>query len=88
MPETPPIDPELSALIVVDYEPPILTLLSEATPLFKRLAEPFAVARQARVHVACVPVAFDDADDGAIPTTSKAFAPSPVPCPARVSTCP
>jgi hypothetical protein len=71
MPETPHLDPQHSALLVMDDKPDIPVWLSEAKTLFERLGE--AIARQAGVHVADVQVAFDDADCDAIPTTNKAF---------------
>ena len=71
----PAIDPQRSALLVMDYQPAVLASLSEAEALLVRLAEAIATVRQAGVHVAYVRVAFDDPDYETIPATNKAFAP-------------
>jgi nicotinamidase-related amidase len=71
----PAIDPQRSALLVMDYQPAVLASLSEAEALLVRLAEAIATVRQAGVHVAYVRVAFDDPDYETIPATNKTFAP-------------
>ncbi|MCU1494490.1 MAG: hypothetical protein JWO62_2254 [Acidimicrobiaceae bacterium] len=72
---TPAIDPQHSALLVMDYQPAVLASLSEAEALLERLADAIATARQVGVHVAYVRVAFEDLDYDTIPATNKAFAP-------------
>ncbi len=71
----PAIDPQRSALLVMDYQPAVLASLSETEALLARLAEAIATVRQAGVHVVYVRVAFDDPDYEKIPATNKALAP-------------
>jgi nicotinamidase-related amidase len=71
----PAIDPQRSALLVMDYQPAVLASLSEAEALLARLAAAIATVRQAGAHVAYVWVAFDDPDYETIPATNKAFTP-------------
>jgi nicotinamidase-related amidase len=71
----PAIDPQRSALLVMDYQPAVLASLTDAEALIERLAEAIATVRQAGVHVAYVRVAFDDPDYETIPATNKLFAP-------------
>jgi nicotinamidase-related amidase len=72
---TPAIDPQHSALLVMDYQPTILGYLTEAEALLTRLADAIAVVRKAGGYVGYVRVAFEDVDYAAIPATNKAFAP-------------
>lgn len=68
------IDPERTALLVVDYQPVVFGSLSDAEELLSRVAEAIAIVRRHRGHVGYVRVAFDDADYEAVPELS-AFAP-------------
>jgi len=72
---TPAIDPQHSALLVMDYQPAVLGYLTEVEPLLTRMADAIAITREAGASVAYVRVAFDDDDYAAIPTANKAFAP-------------
>jgi nicotinamidase-related amidase len=71
----PRIDPELTALLVMDYQPVVLGSLSDAEELLSRVAEAIAIVRRHRGQVGYVRVAFDDADYEAVPEHS-AFAPA------------
>ena len=76
MPESPTsIDPERSALMVMDYQPAVLGSLSDAEELLSRVAQAIAIVRRHRGQVGYVRVAFDDADYEAVPEHS-AFAPA------------
>jgi nicotinamidase-related amidase len=67
------IDPERTALLVMDYQPVVLGSLSDAEELLSRAAEAIAIVRRHRGQVGYVRVAFDDADYEAVPEHS-AFA--------------
>jgi nicotinamidase-related amidase len=56
------IDPERTALLVMDYQPVVLGSLGDAAELLSRVAEAIAVVRRHRGQVGYVRVAFDDAD--------------------------
>ncbi|HUE25391.1 MAG TPA: cysteine hydrolase [Solirubrobacteraceae bacterium] len=68
------IDPERTALLVMDYQPVVLGSLSDADELLSRVAEAIAIVRRHGGQVGYVRVAFDDADYEAVPEHS-AFAP-------------
>jgi nicotinamidase-related amidase len=69
------IDPERTALLVMDYQPVVLGSLSDAEELLSRVAEAIAIVRRHRGQVGYVRVAFDDADYEAVPEHSP-FAPA------------
>jgi nicotinamidase-related amidase len=69
-----PIDPQQTALLIMDYEPGILGRLEDADALLDRAAEAIAVARGQGALVAYVRVAFEDDEYDAIPPTNKMFA--------------
>jgi nicotinamidase-related amidase len=71
----PRIDPERTALLVMDYQPVVLGSLGDAEELLSRVAEAIAVVRRHGGQVGYVRVAFDDADYEAVPEHS-AFAPA------------
>ena len=76
MTESPPsIDPQHTALLVMDYQPAVLGSLSDAEELLSRVAEAIAIVRRHGGRVGYVRVAFDDADYEAVPEHS-AFAPA------------
>jgi nicotinamidase-related amidase len=72
-PTTPTIDPNHTALLVMDYQPGILGRLPDAAELLERASGAIATARSRGVHVGYVRVAFADADYDAIPSTNKGF---------------
>jgi nicotinamidase-related amidase len=69
------IDPERTALLVMDLQPVVLGSLGDADELLSRVAEAIAIVRRHRGHVGYIRVAFDDADYEAVPRHS-AFAPA------------
>jgi nicotinamidase-related amidase len=70
----PPIDPEATALLVMDYQPLIIGMLGESEATLARVAETLRVARTHGTHVGYVRVAFDDGDYDTVPPHSR-FAP-------------
>jgi nicotinamidase-related amidase len=71
----PAIDPKMTALLVMDYQPAILGMLGESAPaLLASVGEAIRIARAHGVLVAYVRVAFDDADYDSVPPHSR-FAP-------------
>jgi nicotinamidase-related amidase len=71
--DAPPIDPARTALLVMDYQPGILSRLPNGDALVGRAREVIAEARRGGVQVGYVHVAFSDADLAAIPETNKSF---------------
>jgi nicotinamidase-related amidase len=69
----PPVEPARTALLVMDYQPAILGRLDRADELLTRAARMIGAARQCRITVGYVRVAFTDADYAAIPSTNKMF---------------
>jgi nicotinamidase-related amidase len=70
----PTIDPQLTALLVMDYQAGILSRLGQPGPLLACAADAIAVVRGRGGQVGYVRVAFDDADYDAVPAHSH-FAP-------------
>jgi nicotinamidase-related amidase len=72
MTETPaPIDPQRTALLVMDYQSGILGRLPDADELVARVAGAIALVRRRGGQVGYVRVAFEDADIAAMPGTSS-----------------
>lgn len=67
----PPIDPKQTALLVMDFQPGILGLLSDVEAVLSRMERAIAIVRAHGGQVAYVRVAFEDADFAAIPPTSR-----------------
>jgi len=70
---TPAIDRDHAALLVMDYQPGIVDMVSDGAALVRRMAETIAVARARGVRIGYVRVAFDEADYDAIPSANKSF---------------
>ena len=74
MPDSPaPLRPSECALLIMDYQPVVLDPMPDAPELVKRTSEALAVARENRVQVGYVRVAFEELDYAAVPATNKAF---------------
>jgi nicotinamidase-related amidase len=71
----PLIDPDRTALLVMDYQPAVLNSLGDADALLARVADAIAIVRRHGAHVAYVRVAFRDDDYDAVPAHS-ALAPA------------
>lgn len=67
----PTIDPQRTALLVMDYQAAALGLLSEADALLARVADAIAIVRRHGGQIGYVRVAFDDADYDAVPAHSR-----------------
>lgn len=67
----PSIDPQHTALLVMDYQVELLDSLAGAEVLLSRTADAIAVVRRYGGQIAYIRVAFEDADYGAIPDTNK-----------------
>lgn len=63
-----------SALLVMDYQTGILSMLADPDVPLSRMTEAIAIARRRGAQVAYVRVAFEDDEIGAIPARNKAFA--------------
>ena len=68
--ELPPIDPAATALLVMDYQPGIVSRMPDPDELIARVAQVIAAARAHGAHVGYVRVAFTDDDMARIPATS------------------
>jgi nicotinamidase-related amidase len=68
---TPAIEPEHTALLVMDYQPGILASLDDPDALLARAADAIAIVRSHGGQVGYVRVAFDDADYLSAPPTSR-----------------
>jgi nicotinamidase-related amidase len=70
MPDQPTLDPQHTALLVMDYQTGIVAQLPDADALLDRVTIAIENAREHGVRVGWVRVAFTDADFEAIPETS------------------
>jgi nicotinamidase-related amidase len=67
------IDPEHTALLVMDFQVHIVDAISAADVLLSRTADAIAVVRRHGGQIGYVRVAFEDSDFAAIPSTNKMF---------------
>ncbi len=67
----PAIDPQRTALLVMDYQTGILGRLPDAEALLARAAEAIGIARDHGARIGYVRVAFTDGDFAAMPPTSR-----------------
>lgn len=70
---TGPLDPEHTALLVMDVQPAVLASLGETEELLDRIGRAIAVVRGHGGRVGYVRVGFDDGDVDAIPTHSRMY---------------
>lgn len=68
-----PIDPQHSALLVLDYQPAWIKTLTDSDTLLSRAAEAIALAREAGMQVVYARVAFTPADYAAVPEHNIIF---------------
>ena len=74
MPEPAPLDPQRTALLVMDYQPTIVAIAGDdADALVARAAGAIGRARAAGAHVGYVRVAFTAEDRAAIPERNRTF---------------
>ena len=69
----PAIDPQRSALLVMDYQPAMLAGYPNADALIDRTASVISQSRTAGIKIIYVRVAFTAQDYAAIPAHNKAF---------------
>lgn len=69
----PSIDPKRAALLVMDYQPTILSRIPDGESLLSRMVDTIAHARAEGMQIGYVRVAFADSDYNAIPETNKSF---------------
>jgi nicotinamidase-related amidase len=67
------IDPQHTALLVMDFQVHIVDAISDADVLLSRTAAAIAVVRRHGGQIGYVRVAFEDSDFAAIPSTNKMF---------------
>jgi nicotinamidase-related amidase len=67
------INPPSSALLVMDYQPAILSRVGDADALLGRAVRAIDLARGAGLHVGHVRVAFEPADVARVPATHAVF---------------
>ena len=67
------IDPQRTALLVMDFQVHIVDAISDADVLLSRTADAIAVVRRHGGQIGYVRVAFEDSDFAAIPSTNKMF---------------
>jgi nicotinamidase-related amidase len=65
------LDPDHTALFVMDYQYGTLEVIPHADELLERMANVIALARRAGVQIVHVWVAFEDEDYAAVPPTNK-----------------
>jgi nicotinamidase-related amidase len=74
VPEPAPLDPQRTALLVMDYQPAIVAIAGDdADALVARAAAAIGRAREAGAHVGYVRVALTPEDRAAIPGRNRAF---------------
>lgn len=69
-----PVDPSRTALLVMDYQPFVLSSYPNAAGLIEHTADAIAQARAAGVKIIYIRVAFTAQDYAAIPSHDKTFA--------------
>jgi nicotinamidase-related amidase len=70
-----PVDPARTALLLMDFQPAAVGMIAEPEALLARADDALAWARDRKIQVCFVRVAFAEEDYPAIPAHSKAFAP-------------
>ena len=75
MPQSLPVDPAQCALLIMDYQPMVLGMVSDGDKLVNRANEAIDIARSQGVTVGFVRLAFADDDYALVPATNRAFFP-------------
>lgn len=71
--DAPAIDPRRAVLLIMDYQPGILSRLPDSDALLGRARTAIAEVRRRGVQIGYVRVGFSDADLASIPETNKSF---------------
>ena len=74
MPQSLPVDPSQCALLIMDYQPAVLDLVSDGDKLIGHANEAIDVARRHGITVGFVRIAFEDDDYAIVPATNTSFA--------------
>jgi nicotinamidase-related amidase len=74
MPQCLPVDPSQCALLIMDYQPAVLDLVSDGDKLIGHANEAIDVVRRHGITVGFVRVAFNDDDYAIVPATNTSFA--------------
>jgi nicotinamidase-related amidase len=69
-----PADPAQCALLIMDYQPAVLGMVSDGDKLIEHANEAIDVARRHGVTVGFVRIAFEDDDYAIVPATNRSFA--------------
>ena len=69
-----PVDPSQCALLIMDYQPAVLDLVSDGDKLMGHANEAIDVARRHGITVGFVRIAFEDDDYAIVPATNTSFA--------------
>jgi nicotinamidase-related amidase len=73
MPQSLPVDPSQCALLIMDYQPLVLDLVSDSDKLVGHANEAIDIARCGGVTVGFVRIAFKDDDYAIVPATNRSF---------------
>jgi nicotinamidase-related amidase len=74
MPQSLPVDPSQCALVIMDYQPTVLDLVSDGDKLIGHANEAIDVVRRHGITVGFVRIAFEDDDYAIVPATNTSFA--------------
>jgi nicotinamidase-related amidase len=74
MPQSLPVDPSQCALLIMDYQPAILDLVSDGDKLIGHANEAIDVVHHHGITVGFVRIAFEDDDYAIVPATNTSFA--------------
>jgi nicotinamidase-related amidase len=74
MPQSLPVDPSQCALLIMDYQPAVLDLVSDGDKLIGHANEAIDVIHRHGITVGFVRIAFEDDDYAIVPATNKSFA--------------
>lgn len=69
-----PVNPDESALLIMDFQPVVLDAMADGADLLERANAAIAVARERGIRIVFVRVAFAIDDYGNVPATNKPFA--------------
>ena len=74
MPQSLPVDPSRCALLIMDYQPAVLDLVSDGDKLIGHANEAIDVVHRHGLTVGFVRIAFEDDDYAIVPATNTSFA--------------
>jgi nicotinamidase-related amidase len=74
MPQSLPVDPSQCALLIMDYQPAVLDLVSDGDKLIGHVNEAIDVVHRHGITLGFVRIAFEDDDYAIVPATNTSFA--------------